>query len=61
MSRSADVLYMDGYLWNVFVSPDVAQWPGPMIHSSTLHALTARDDAAELNTCRRRAPTALRL
>ena len=24
VSRSADVLYMDGYLWNVFVSPDVA-------------------------------------
>ncbi|EJK70751.1 hypothetical protein THAOC_07861 [Thalassiosira oceanica] len=46
---TADVLYacMDGYLWNVFVSPDVAQWPSPMIHS-TLHALTARDDAAEL-------------
>ena len=26
VSRSADVLYMDGYLWNVFVSPDVAQF-----------------------------------
>ena len=33
VSRSADVLYMDGYLWNVFVSPDVAQLPSPTIHS----------------------------
>ena len=24
VSRSADVLYMDGYLWNMFVSPGVA-------------------------------------
>ncbi|EJK46795.1 hypothetical protein THAOC_34521 [Thalassiosira oceanica] len=32
---------MDKYLWNVFVLPDVAQWPSPKIHS-TLHALTAQ-------------------
>ena len=46
-------------IWSIFMLPDVAQWPSPMIHHSTLHTLTARDDAAELNTCRRRAPTAL--
>ena len=45
---------------NRILAPKCHDGPLPVVHG-TLHSLPARDGAAEMNACRRRAPTTLRL